>query len=113
MRSLLSNANSEVKLPYNALPFLVTHGVSSALSRRFADFWTTFREADSPVGRCSGLLARWRFITRNPSNVAFHWASDHLPGRAENVAALRSSRNTGCETVKDNNAGRAHSIWVV
>ena len=34
--------------PHNALPFLVTCGVSSALSRRFADYTSSdFPEADS------------------------------------------------------------------
>ena len=25
------------------------------------DFWTILREAESPIGRCSGLLTTWRF----------------------------------------------------
>jgi len=38
-----------VKLTGNALPFLVTYGVSSALSRRFADFHVSLCQEEARV----------------------------------------------------------------
>jgi hypothetical protein len=76
-------------------------------------FRTIFEQAVLPITSFPRLPPTWRFITRNLSNVAFHWALDHLPERAENAAGLRSSRNRGCESVLDNNAGHSSPKWVV
>src|SRR5271165_3810193 len=60
-----------VKLTGNALPFLVTYGVSSALSRRFADFHVSQSQEENArslgaLGRARGSLIRIQDCARVP-----------------------------------------------
>ena len=75
---------AEIPFAYNALPFLVTYGVSSALSRRFATIYS--------CGFACGLPTIREVIAGGASTVSYLVS----PPRILIVSRERRRRRSGC-----------------
>jgi|SRR5271157_2249049 len=89
-----------VKLTGNALPFLVTYGVSSALSRRFADYTSK---------RPNGFRDSWPFLGTNPS-MLWRKLRPCLHALIARVQFLMNPRAT-CGIIPKVRSGGAVPFW--